>query len=83
MAAPSRSRLRLAHHGLFRRGLGDEAREHRRGLLPVEFGVVVLVQEEQTHHGGRDMRQPPDLARGRWGDRCAARPPPARALSPG
>jgi hypothetical protein len=54
--------LGLAHHRLFRRGLGDEAREHRRGLLPVELGVVVLVEQEQPHHRRRDMRQPPDLA---------------------
>jgi hypothetical protein len=56
-------RLGLSHHGLFGRGLGDEAREHRRGLLPVELGVVVLVEQEQPHHGRRDMRQSPDLAR--------------------
>ena len=54
--------LRFAEQRLLGRGLGDEAREHRRGLLPVELGVVVLVEQEQPHHCGRDMRQPPDLA---------------------
>jgi hypothetical protein len=45
---------------------GDEAREYRRNLLPVELGVVVLVEQPQPDHGRRDPRHAPDLP---FGDR--------------
>jgi hypothetical protein len=54
--------LGLAQHRLFGRRLGDEAREHRRRLLPVELGVVVLVEQEEPHRRRGDVRQPPELA---------------------
>ena len=55
--------LAFSHHRVFRGRLGDEAREHRRRLFAIEFGVVVLVEQEQPHHRRRNMRQAPDLAR--------------------
>ena len=47
---------------LLRRGLGDEAREHCRRLLPIELGVVVLVEQEEPDHARCHVRQAADLA---------------------
>jgi len=57
--------LRVAGKGglVFRTHLLDEAREHRGGALPVQLGVVVLVQKVQAHHARRDARLAADLAR--------------------
>ena len=47
---------------LGRRRRRDEERVHRRDLLPVELGVVVLVEQEQLHDAGREARDPAQLA---------------------
>jgi len=58
--------LRFTEQRLFGRGLGDEAREHRRSLLPVELGVVVLVEQEKL------STSPPSTTRWRAGSAAAA-----------
>jgi hypothetical protein len=45
-------------------GPGDEAREHGCDLLPVELGVVVLVEQPQPDHRRRHPGHTPDLALG-------------------
>lgn len=44
--------------GLGRRRRGDEQRMHRRDLLPVELGVIVLVEQEQLHDARREAEIP-------------------------
>ena len=44
-----------------RRRRGDEERVHRRDLLPVELGVVVLIEQEQLHDAGREARNAAQL----------------------
>ena len=51
-------------HDVVGPGPGDEAREHRRDLLPVELGVIVLVEQPQPDHGRSDPWHAPDLALG-------------------
>ena len=51
-------------HDVVGPGPGDEAREHRRDLLPVELGVVVLVEQPQPDHRRRHPRHAADLALG-------------------
>ena len=46
---------------LVRRRRRDEERVHRRDLLPVELGVVVLVEQEQLHDAGREARHAAQL----------------------
>ena len=52
--------------GPVERGLGcrrgDEQRVHRRHLLPVELGIVVLVEQEQLHDPGGEARDAAQLA---------------------
>jgi integrase len=42
--------LRRIERG-FRGGRGDKHGEHRRGLLPLEFGIVIKIKREQLDHG--------------------------------
>ena len=46
---------------VLRRGRGDEHRIHRRDLLPVELGIVILIEQEQLHDGGRQFRDAAQL----------------------
>ena len=46
---------------LGRRRRRDEERVHRRDLLPVELGIVVLVEQEQLHDAGGKARYPAQL----------------------
>jgi hypothetical protein len=49
-------------HDVVRPGTRDEAREHRRDLLPVELRVVVLVEQPQPDHRRRHPGHAPDLS---------------------
>jgi hypothetical protein len=51
-------------HDVVGSGTRDKSREHRRDLLPVEFGVVVLVEQPQPDHRRRHPRHAPDLPLG-------------------
>ena len=51
-------------HDVVRAGPGDEAREHRRDLLPVELGIVVLVEQPEPDHRRRHPRHAADLPLG-------------------
>ena len=51
-------------HDVVGPGARDEAREHGRDLLPVELGVVVLVEQPQADHRRRHPRHAPDLPLG-------------------
>ena len=43
-------------------GVRDEERVHGRDLLPVELGIVVLVEQEQPHDAGREAGDSAQLA---------------------
>ena len=51
-------------HDVVGPGAGDEAREHRRDLLPVELGIVVLVEQPEPDHRRRHPGHAPDLPLG-------------------
>ena len=56
LVAPFRRIERLG-----RRRRRDEQRVHRRDLLPVEFGVVILIEQEELHDAGREARNAAQL----------------------
>jgi hypothetical protein len=51
-------------HDIVGPGAGDEAREHRRDLLPVKLGIVVLIEQPQSDHGRRHPGHAPHLPLG-------------------
>jgi hypothetical protein len=51
-------------HDVVGPGPRDEACEHRRDLLPVELGIVVLVEQPQPDHRRRHPWHAPDVALG-------------------